>query len=107
IEDRVVGVALLVALIAAGFFFALMIGPADPFVATVGAIPADGAGPNALLQDNLLDAVHPVFLYLGFVGFTIPFALAIGSLVAGRIETEWLSESRRFTVYAFAFLSAG
>ena len=107
IEDRVVGVALLVALVAAGFFFALMIGPADPFVATVGAIPADGAGPNALLQDNLLDAVHPVFLYLGFVGFTIPFALAIGSLVAGRVGEEWLTVARRYAVLAFAFLSAG
>jgi cytochrome c-type biogenesis protein CcmF len=106
-DDPVVAVALLVGLVAAAFFFALMAGPADPFRATVGAIPVDGAGPNALLQDNLLDAVHPVFLYLGFVGFTIPFALAIGSLAAGRIENEWLNESRRFAIYAFAFLSAG
>ena len=71
---------MLVGLAIAVFFFALMLGPADPFAATVGAIPADGAGPNALLQDNVLVAVHPVFLYLGFVGFTIPFSFAIATL---------------------------
>jgi len=107
VDEPVVSVALLVSLVAAAFFFALMIGPADPFAATVGAIPLDGAGPNALLQDNILDAVHPVFLYLGFVGFTVPFAISIGSLVAGSVGEEWLALARRYAVVAFAFLTAG
>jgi cytochrome c-type biogenesis protein CcmF len=105
--DPVVAVALLVALGAAIFFYALMLGPSDPFTHTVGPIPADGAGPNALLQDNLLVAVHPVFLYLGFVGFTVPFAFAIASLVTGRVDERWLAETRRFAVLAFGFLSVG
>ena len=47
--------------------------------------PANGLGPNVLLQDNPLVAFHPPLLYLGFVGFTIPFAFAIASLITGRI----------------------
>jgi len=105
--DPVVAWALLVGLGVAVFFFALMLGPADPFAATVGAIPADGAGPNALLQDNVLVAVHPVFLYLGFVGFTIPFAFAISTLITGRVGEGWLVETRRFAVFSFAFLTLG
>lgn len=105
--DPVVGWALLVSLAIAAFFFALMIGPADPFAATRGAIPANGAGPNSLLQDNTLIAFHPVFLYLGYVGFTIPFAFAIASLVTGRVGEGWLVQTRRFTVVAWACLTAG
>ncbi|MCU1495805.1 MAG: cytochrome c biosis factor [Acidimicrobiaceae bacterium] len=106
-SDPVVGWATIVALVVAAFFFALMLGPSDPFAATVGAIPHDGTGPNALLQDNLLIAFHPVFLYLGFVGFTIPFAFAVGSLVTGRVGEGWLTETRRFTLFAWAFLTIG
>jgi cytochrome c-type biogenesis protein CcmF len=84
-----------------------MLGPADPFAATVGSIPADGAGPNALLQDNVLVAVHPVFLYLGFVGFTVPFSFAISTLITGRVGEGWLVETRRFAVFSFAFLTLG
>jgi cytochrome c-type biogenesis protein CcmF len=105
--DPVVAWAMLVGLAIAVFFFALMLGPADPFAATVGAIPPDGAGPNALLQDNVLVAVHPVFLYLGFVGFTVPFSFAIATLVTGRVGEGWLVETRRFAVFSFAFLTLG
>ncbi len=106
-SDPVVAVALLTTLAIAGFFFALMLGPADPFAATRGAIPADGAGPNALLQDNTLVAFHPVFLYLCYVGFTVPFAFAVASLVTGRVGEGWLVQTRRFTVVAWACLTAG
>jgi cytochrome c-type biogenesis protein CcmF len=105
--DLVCSVALIVSLLVAVFFFAVMLGPADPFTATVGAIPVDGAGPNALLQDNLLVAVHPVFLYLGYVGFTIPFAFAAASLITGRVGEQWLGDTRRFAVLAFGFLTVG
>jgi cytochrome c-type biogenesis protein CcmF len=105
--DQLVGWALLVALVVSVFFMALMLGPSDPFAATVGAIPRDGTGPNPLLQDNILVAFHPVFLYLGFVGFTVPFAFAIASLVTGRFGEGWLLETRRFTLFAWAFLTIG
>lgn len=106
-EDPLVGVALIVCLVVAAFFFALMLGPANPFREVVGAVPADGAGPNALLQDNLLVVIHPPFLYLGFVGFTIPFAFAIGALVTGRLGESWLVDVRRWTLFAWGFLSVG
>ena len=59
------------------------------------------------LQDNPLIAFHPVFLYLGFVGFTVPFAFAIATLVTGRLNEGWLLETRRWTLFAWAFLTIG
>ncbi|HVB06928.1 MAG TPA: cytochrome c-type biogenesis CcmF C-terminal domain-containing protein [Acidimicrobiales bacterium] len=107
--DRVVAVALVTGLAVATFFLALMLGPADPFAAQVGAVANSGAGAgaNALLQNNLLVAIHPPLLYLGYVGFTIPYAFAIGSLVTGRVGEGWLVEVRRFALVAFAFLTVG
>ena len=107
IDDRVVAIALVVALAVAIFFLSLMLGPADPFATTRGVIPLDGQGPNPLLQDNTLIAFHPVFLYLGFVGFTVPFSFAIASLITGRVGEGWLIETRRFALFAWAFLSIG
>jgi cytochrome c-type biogenesis protein CcmF len=106
-DDNVVAWAMLVGLGVAVFFFALMLGPSDPFAATALPIPLDGAGPNALLQDNVLVAIHPVFLYLGFVGFTIPFSFAIATLITGRVGEGWLVATRRFAVISFAFLTLG
>ncbi|MDA8291550.1 MAG: heme lyase CcmF/NrfE family subunit [Actinomycetota bacterium] len=106
-SDPVVAWALLVSLAVSTFFLALMLGPSDPFAATVGAVPANGSGPNPLLQDNLLVAFHPVFLYLGLVGFTVPYGFAIASLATGRVGETWLTETRRFTLFAWAFLTVG
>ena len=105
-SDPLVAWALLVAFAVVAFFFGLMAGPADPFV-TLAHPPPDGLGPNALLQDNALVAFHPVFLYLGFVGFTVPFSFAIAALVTGRLGEGWLVATRRFTVIAWAFLTVG
>jgi cytochrome c-type biogenesis protein CcmF len=107
VADPLVATAMLVALIVAVFFFGLMAGPANPFVTVSGQVPANGLGPNALLQDNVLIAFHPVFLYLGFVGFTVPFSFAIAALATGRLGEGWLVETRRFTVIAWAFLTVG
>lgn len=106
VEDRLLAVALIVANMVAAFFFYLLVGPADPF-ATLAHAPANGPGPNPLLQDNLLVAFHPVFLYLGYVGFTIPFAFAIASLVTGRMGEGWLVATRRSTIFAWACLTIG
>jgi cytochrome c-type biogenesis protein CcmF len=107
IGDPLVGWATLVTYVVAGFFFLLMAGPANPFRTISGAVPSDGPGPNPLLQNHPLVAFHPPMLYLGFVGFTIPFAFAIASLVTGRMDEGWLVETRRWTLFAWGFLSVG
>jgi MFS family permease len=52
-------------------------------------------------------AIHPPLLYIGFVGFTVPFAFAIGMLATGRIGDRWQIECRRWTLVSFTFLSVG
>jgi len=105
--DRLVAWATLVVYVVAAFFFMLMLGPADPFRRVVGAVVTNGNGPNVLLQNNPLVAFHPPMLYLGFVGFTLPFAFAIASLITGRLDEDWQSETRRWTLFAWGFLTAG
>jgi cytochrome c-type biogenesis protein CcmF len=107
LDDPLVGWALAVMLTVAAFFFMLMIGPANPFRAVVGPIPTDGPGPNPLLQNHILMAFHPPMLYLGYVGFTVPFAFAIASLITGRVGEGWLVQTRRWTLFAWGFLTIG
>src|SRR3984957_2068075 len=105
--DPLVGWAMLVLFGVAAFFFALMAGPSDPFRTVTGTIPSNGLGPNVLLQDNPLVAFHPPLLYLGFVGFTVPFAFAVASLATGRVRETWQTMTRRWTLLAWAFLTGG
>ena len=106
-DDPLVVCALMCALLVVLFFFGLMVGPADPFVAFDPPPGYDGPGPNPLLQDNPLMAVHPPMLYLGYVGFTVPFAFAVSSLALGRTDENWLAETRRWSLFAWGFLTAG
>ena len=106
-DDPLVGWATLAGLVVAVFFFGLMLGPANPFAEVAGPIPADGAGPNPLLQNHPLMAFHPPVLYLGYVGFTIPFAFAVAALATSRLGEGWLVETRRWTLFAWGFLTAG
>ena len=106
-DDPLFGWALLTGLVVAAFFFGLMLGPANPFRLVEGAVPADGRGPNPLLQNHPLMAFHPPILYLGYVGFTVPFALAVGALATGRLGEGWLAETRRATLLAYGCLTAG
>ena len=69
------------------FFSFLIAGPANPFL-TVASPPMDGPGPNPLLQNHILMVVHPPFLYLGYVGMTIPFGLACAAFV-GAMSSAW------------------
>jgi cytochrome c-type biogenesis protein CcmF len=98
--------ALFVAYGIAAFFFGVMVGPANPFAPVKGLVPLDGAGPNPLLQDNLLVAFHPPLMYLGLVGFSVPFAMAAAELITGRGDGRWLAEARRWALVSWAFLSA-
>ena len=106
-DDPLVVWALICSLVVVLFFFGLMIGPADPFVGFDPPPGYDGPGPNPLLQDNPLMAVHPPVLYLGYVGFTVPFAFAVASLALGRTDEGWLAETRRWSLFAWGFLTAG
>ena len=107
LDDKLVGWALLTMLAVGVFFFALMTGPANPFT-TVDVPPGyDGPGPNPLLQNHPLVAFHPPMLYLGYVGFTVPFAFAIAALVTGRVGEGWLLATRRWTLFAWGFLTTG
>ncbi len=106
-DDQLVAWATLVVYVVAAFFFALMLGPADPFKHVAGAIPTNGPGPNSLLQNNPLVLIHPPMLYLGLVGFTLPFAFAVASLITGRLDEDWQGETRRWTLFAWAFLTMG
>ena len=106
--DALVAWATLVGLAVAAFFFGLLLlGAADPFKTVAGAVPTNGPGPNPLLQDNPLVAFHPPMLYLGFVGFTVPFMFAVAALVTGRLGEGWLVETRRWTLFAWGFLTLG
>lgn len=104
--DPVIGWANTVLFVVSSFFIGLMCGPADPFLRNPTHV-LQGAGPNALLQDNPLVAMHPPLLYAGFVGFTVPFAFAIAMLITGRVHDEWPLEQRRWTVLAWGVLSVG
>ncbi len=105
--DPLVAWATLTGLVVAVFFFALMVGPANPFRLLDGPIPLDGNGPNPLLQNHPLMAFHPPILYLGYVGFTVPFSFAVAALVTGRLGEGWLLETRRTTLAAWGFLTVG
>ncbi len=107
LDDHLVGWALLTMLAVGVFFFALMVGPANPFESVTVAPGFDGPGPNPLLQNHPLMAFHPPMLYLGYVGFTVPFAFAIGALVTGRVGEGWLLVTRRWTLFAWGFLTLG
>lgn len=109
------------------FFFGMMLTVSNPFetctalgsageavcsesspIPFVGAVaPADGNGPNALLQNHILMAVHPPLLYVGYIGLTVPFAFAMSALAISLPGTEWLRRSKRWTSFAWSFLTLG
>jgi cytochrome c-type biogenesis protein CcmF len=91
----------------ASFFTGLMLfaGGVNPF-ASLDPVPLDGVGLNPLLQHPSM-MIHPPMLYSGYVAFTIPFAFAIGALVARRIDASWIRATRRFALIAWALLGCG
>ncbi len=105
--DPLVGWANLTMLVICTFFFGLMVTVAKPFELFNPGPGFDGPGPNPLLQNHILMAFHPPMLYLGYVGFSVPFAFAIAALVTGRLGEGWLVETRRWTLFAWGFLTVG
>jgi len=88
------------------FFWLLLAWPANPFV-PVFPVPADGPGPNPLLQNHPFMGLHPPLLYLGYVGMAVPFAFGVAALVTGRVGGEWVRAVRRWIMAPWIFLTAG
>jgi cytochrome c-type biogenesis protein CcmF len=89
----------------AGFFLFLMVGWENPFD-TLAMAPQEGAGLNPLLRHPAM-MIHPPMLYTGYVGFSIPFAFAVGALIARRPGADWIRATRRFALIAWTFLGTG
>ena len=109
LHDPLVAWAAVVMLVVTAFFFFLALGPTDAF--REGFTPANFdlccKGPNPLLQNHVLVLFHPPILYLGYVGFTVPFAFAIAALITGRVGEGWLIETRRWALLAWGLLTLG
>lgn len=87
---HVVGVFGIVAL----FFVGVMLLLANPFT-RLPVVPEDGRGLNPLLQNPGM-FFHPPTTYIGYVGFTVPFAFAIAALITGRLGAAWIVSTRRW-----------
>src|SRR6266702_724905 len=92
-------------MVTALLFLAMLVIVEDPFKRLAHEV-RDGQGLNPLLQNPLM-VIHPPNLYLGFVGFAVPFAFAIGALASGRLDTQWIRSIRRLTLVAWLFLGVG
>ena len=86
-------------------FLAFIIFTSNPFV-RIAPVPANGQDLNPLLQDPGL-ALHPPFLYLGYVGFSIVFSFAVAGLLAGRIDRDWARSVRPWALASWSFLTIG
>ena len=106
LEDPLVAWALVVMFVVCLFFFVLTLGPADAFQLGASGVTS-GRGPNPLLQNHILVLFHPPILYMGYVGMTVPFAFAIAALITGRVGERWLTETRRYALFAWGFLTVG
>jgi cytochrome c-type biogenesis protein CcmF len=88
------------------FFLALVNFAANPFGLLEGPLRADGSGLNPLLQYPEM-VIHPPMLYLGYVGFTVPFAFALGALIMKYPGEKWIHITRRWTMVTWGFLTCG
>src|SRR6202158_5283544 len=88
------------------FFLLLLNFAARPFAVMQGTLPADGNGLNPLLQYTEM-VIHPPMLYLGYVGFTVPFAFALGALIMKYPGDKWIQITRRWTMVTWCFLTIG
>src|ERR1035437_2623294 len=88
------------------FFLLLLCVAAPPFSIAPGAVAADGAGLNPLLQYPEM-VIHPPMLYLGYVGFSVPFAFALGALMMRYPGEKWIHITRRWTMVTWLFLTCG
>jgi len=88
------------------FFLLVLNFAANPFGLMQGSLPADGNGLNPLLQYPEM-VIHPPMLYLGYVGFTVPFAFALSALIMRYPGEKWIHITRRWTMVTWGFLTCG
>jgi len=88
------------------FFLLLLVVAAPPFSVLPGPVATDGAGLNPLLQYPEM-VIHPPMLYLGYVGFAVPFAFALGALMMRYPGEKWIHITRRWTMVTWLFLTCG
>jgi cytochrome c-type biogenesis protein CcmF len=88
------------------FFLALVNFAANPFGLLEGPLRPDGSGLNPLLQYPEM-VIHPPMLYMGYVGFTVPFAFALGALIMKYPGEKWIHITRRWTMVTWGFLTCG
>ncbi len=88
------------------FFLMLLNFAAPPFAIQPGPVAADGFGLNPLLQYPEM-VIHPPMLYLGYVGFSVPFAFALGALMMRYPGEKWIHITRRWTMVTWLFLTCG
>lgn len=86
-------------------FLSMIVFLSSPFE-RIYPVPMDGKDLNPLLQDPAM-VVHPPMLYLGYVGFSIPFAFAMAALFSGRLGEEWIKVTQRWTLFAWIALTTG
>ncbi len=86
------------------FFLVNVLFVINPFI-VLPHPPSDGPGPNPLLQNHWMMAVHPILMYLGFVGLSVPFAYAIAAMWTRRYQT-WVTETKWWLIIAWGFLTA-
>ena len=92
-------------MLTAGLFLTMLVFAEDPFK-QLPRTPLDGQGLNPLLQHPLM-VIHPPHLYLGFVGYAIPFAFGMGALASGRLDSQWIRSVRRWTLVSWLFNAVG
>ena len=86
-------------------FLSLIVFLSSPFARLIPA-PLDGKDLNPLLQDPAM-VMHPPMLYMGYVGFSIPFSFAMAALFSGRLGEEWIKVTQRWTIFAWLCLTTG
>ena len=98
IEYRVLGLISLAIII-------FILAASNPFL-RMDTVPSEGRGLNPLLQDPGL-AIHPPILYAGYVGFAVPYAMAIGAILRGNVDREWARQALPWIMTPLAFLTLG
>jgi len=88
-----------------GFFAALMLFAANPFV-QLASQAVDGRGLNPLLQDPYM-IIHPPLLFVGYAAYTIPWAMLLAALIAGRTDNQWIGATRKWLMVSWLFLTVG
>lgn len=87
-------------------FFYLIVGFVTKPFTLLDEVPVEGRGLNPMLQDPGM-IIHPVLIYLGYVGLTVPFSFAMASLILRNTDSYWIQITRRWTMFAWLFLTLG